>query len=83
MFFVRSEDYARRYQWPNAFCPSPTYFVSKANKTWHGKFVLESVEDYAHRGLIYSLIISQLTISFRLPENASGMGKVRCYMSPA
>ena len=48
---VRSEDYARRYQWPNAFCPSPTYFVSKASKTWRGKFVLESVEDYAHRTL--------------------------------
>ncbi|KIP03918.1 hypothetical protein PHLGIDRAFT_94222 [Phlebiopsis gigantea 11061_1 CR5-6] len=44
----QSEDYARRYQWPNAFCPSPTYFVTKASKTWRGRFVLESVEDYAH-----------------------------------
>lgn len=44
----QSEDYARRYQWPNAFCPSPTYFVTKANETWRGKFVLDSVEDYAH-----------------------------------
>jgi hypothetical protein len=49
LYHFRSEDYARRYQWPNAFCPSPIYFVSKAQETWRGKLVLASVEDHGHR----------------------------------
>ncbi|KAI0347582.1 CFS1-like protein [Trametopsis cervina] len=44
----QSEDYARRYQWPNAFLPSPTYLAAVADRTWRGKMALESIEDHTH-----------------------------------
>ncbi|TBU43561.1 CFS1-like protein [Dichomitus squalens] len=42
------EDYARRYQWPNSFCPSATSFVSTAASSTRGSLVLESVENFGH-----------------------------------
>ena len=45
----RATDYARRYQWPNAFCPSPTTLCHTAMTAVPGAFALESVEDYGHR----------------------------------
>ncbi|KAI0687980.1 cyclopropane-fatty-acyl-phospholipid synthase [Cytidiella melzeri] len=44
----QSVDYARRYQWPNAFIPSPTYLAMTADKAWRGKMCLESIEDHTH-----------------------------------
>ncbi|GLB36681.1 putative synthase [Lyophyllum shimeji] len=42
----QATDYARKYQWPHAFCPSPTAFCSSAMKTVPGAFALESVEEH-------------------------------------
>lgn len=42
----QSTDYARRYQWPNSFCPSATSFVTTAQAATEGRFALESVEDF-------------------------------------
>ncbi|KAF9260201.1 CFS1-like protein [Marasmius fiardii PR-910] len=44
----QATDYARRYQWPNSFCPSATSLVSTATAATKGKIVLESVENFAH-----------------------------------
>lgn len=44
----QSSDYARKYQWPNAFCPSPTMLCHAATTAVPGAFAVESVEDYAH-----------------------------------
>ncbi|KAI0782513.1 CFS1-like protein [Irpex lacteus] len=41
----QTEDYARKYHWPNTFCPSPTYLATVAAKSWPGKMALESIED--------------------------------------
>ena len=46
----QSTDYARRYQWPNSFCPSATSFVMTANAATEGRFALECVEDFGIRG---------------------------------
>ncbi|KIJ60577.1 hypothetical protein HYDPIDRAFT_98479, partial [Hydnomerulius pinastri MD-312] len=43
----RTEDYARKYQWPNYFCPSPTYLVSTADAAIQGKLAVESIEQFA------------------------------------
>lgn len=42
----QATDYARKYQWPNSFCPSATSFVKTAQTATHGKLALESVEDF-------------------------------------
>ncbi|KAG5651972.1 hypothetical protein H0H81_006746, partial [Sphagnurus paluster] len=44
----QATDYARKYQWPNAFCPSPTALCASAMDAVPGAFSLESVEDYGH-----------------------------------
>ncbi|KAH7883384.1 CFS1-like protein [Phlebopus sp. FC_14] len=43
----QAEDYARKYQWPNSFCPSPTYLVSTVEAALHGKLIVESIEQFA------------------------------------
>ncbi|KAI0094169.1 CFS1-like protein [Irpex rosettiformis] len=40
-----TEDYARKYHWPNTFCPSPTYLATVAAQSWPKKMALESIED--------------------------------------
>lgn len=42
----QATDYARKYQWPNSFCPSATSFVMTAQTATRGKLALESVEDF-------------------------------------
>ncbi|KAF9456683.1 putative cyclopropane fatty acid synthase [Collybia nuda] len=45
---LQATDYARRYQWPNAFSPSPTKLCHSAMTAAPGCFGLESVEDFGH-----------------------------------
>ncbi|KAH9943933.1 CFS1-like protein [Amylocystis lapponica] len=42
----QTTDYARKYQWPNAFCPCPTAFVNAAHQAVPGRLALETVEDF-------------------------------------
>ncbi|RDB28999.1 Tuberculostearic acid methyltransferase UfaA1 [Hypsizygus marmoreus] len=45
---LQAIDYARKYQWPNAFCPAPTPFCASAMTAAPGAFALESIEDHGH-----------------------------------
>jgi cyclopropane-fatty-acyl-phospholipid synthase len=52
----RTNDYARYYQWPNAFCFS-TWFLNAAQRAVNGRFVVESIEDQGIRMYIYLQMI--------------------------
>ncbi|KAK0231458.1 CFS1-like protein [Armillaria fumosa] len=43
---LQPDDYARRYQWPNSFVPSATYFLQVAEIATQGRLTVESVENF-------------------------------------
>ncbi|KAK0490385.1 CFS1-like protein [Armillaria novae-zelandiae] len=43
---LQPDDYARRYQWPNSFVPSATYFLHVAEIAAQGRLAVESVENF-------------------------------------
>lgn len=43
---LQPDDYARRYQWPNSFVPSATYFLQVAEIAAQGRLAVESVENF-------------------------------------
>ncbi|KAK0448175.1 CFS1-like protein [Armillaria borealis] len=43
---LQPDDYARRYQWPNSFVPSATYFLQVAEAATRGTLPVESVENF-------------------------------------
>ncbi|KAJ3754573.1 cyclopropane-fatty-acyl-phospholipid synthase [Lentinula raphanica] len=43
----QSEDFMRRYMWPNSCLPSATALVTAAQTASHGRFTLEGVENHA------------------------------------
>ncbi|KAG7446119.1 CFS1-like protein [Guyanagaster necrorhizus] len=43
---LQPDDYARRYQWPNSFIPSATYFLQVAEAATKGSLTVESVENF-------------------------------------
>ncbi|PBK72138.1 CFS1-like protein [Armillaria solidipes] len=49
---LQPDDYARRYQWPNSFVPSATYFLQVAEAATRGTLPVESVENFGSRDII-------------------------------
>ncbi|KAK0452035.1 CFS1-like protein [Desarmillaria tabescens] len=47
------DDYARRYQWPNSFIPSATYFLQVAETATQGRLAVESVENFGSRQCMF------------------------------
>ncbi|KZV76688.1 CFS1-like protein [Peniophora sp. CONT] len=60
----QANDYARRYQWPNSFCPSATSFISTCAEATQGRFALESAEDF---GIHYPRTLREW--GYRLEKN--------------
>jgi hypothetical protein len=74
----RSEDFMRRYMWPNSVIPSAVTLINAANSASQGRFLVESVENHAARVYPCTAIRAHaflLTSAVpRLPSHAARMG---------
>ena len=74
---IRAEDYARKYQWPNSFCSSPTYMVSTAEAATRGNLVVENIEQFALRTSWFDMRTdTNWNHAYRLRANPAWMGHV-------
>lgn len=55
-FAYRSEDFMRRYMWPNSCLPSATALITAAQTASNGRFTLEGVENHAARKSYSSIL---------------------------
>jgi cyclopropane-fatty-acyl-phospholipid synthase len=48
-FLDRSDDFSRKYIWPNSFLPSATVLISAVNTATQARFTVEGVENHSAR----------------------------------